>query len=161
MIPDAPARVTVGERAIALAALAIPVVLFVWLHVAVVTEWREARTLAADGIAVDAQVVGLDAADVPRSDGYRITYEYPVETGDGAPTVLSATTAVDRATYEALEVGGFVEVRYDPTDPGRVAVSRNDRLATMLFIAAVVDGMIALAAVVIVRTTRRDAKSAV
>lgn len=158
---DAQAKITVRERAIAIGAIALPVLLLVWLHVAVVTEWRDARRLAADGIAVDAQVVGLDAVDVPRSEGYRVTYEYPVAAGDDATTVRSATSAVDRATYEALEVGGVVEVRYDTADPSRVAVSRNDRFATMVLIAAVVDGMVVAAALVIVRTARRDAKPAV
>ncbi len=147
-------QATLRAGLIAVAALSLPLIFIVWLHWTVAAEWRGSRSLAADGVSAVAEVVATDASTGPRTEGYRVTYRYLVVGPNGTSTSFSGTRAVDRATYDSLEVGGTVEIRYDPADEARSDIARNDRLATMLVVLVVVDISLVGAGVVIARSAR-------
>ncbi|MGE0879283.1 MAG: DUF3592 domain-containing protein [Acidimicrobiia bacterium] len=148
------------EFAIAVVALVLPLALLVWLHRAVVVEWNKSRSLAATGVRTDAAVIAAEAAGVPRSYGYRVTYRYTATGRDGTVTNHVATDDVDRATYEASTPGTALAIRYDRDDTARSAIVRNDRFADMVFIVGVVDLALLAAAVAIARSSRAEAKPA-
>lgn len=153
-----PPKASGRERVIGFGVIALTVGLLVWLHAAVVVEWQRSTSLAADGVAVQGEVIETESLAGPRSDGYRVTYRYVAPAADGRPTQFTATRDVDRATYDSMSVGYRIEVRYDPEDPQRSDVARNDRLAMMLFIVGILDLLLAVAAVRIVQGVRQRPK---
>ncbi len=152
--------VTRRELAIALAAVALAVAVVVWFHAAVVVEWRRSASLGASGVLATGEVIGNESLAGPRADGHRITYRYVAPGPGGRETVYSSTRDVDRATYDALSIGSEVEVRYDPDDPQRSDLARNDRLAMMLFVVGLIDLALIVAGVSVVRGARAEATSA-
>lgn len=148
------------EAAIAVAAVALAVAVVVWFHAAVVVEWRRSASLEASGVLVTGEVIDSESLAGPRTDGHRITYRYVAPGPDGRETVYSSTRDVDRATYDALSIGSAVEVRYDPDDPQRSDLARNDRLAMMLLVVGLIDLALIVAGVSVVRSARAEATSA-
>ncbi|MEZ5236190.1 MAG: hypothetical protein R2749_26370 [Acidimicrobiales bacterium] len=76
--PLEPGPPTHTERAVAVVALAVPIVLLVGLHVMAARAWSRSRALAATGRAANAEVVERTAAGAPRSEGYSVTYRFHV-----------------------------------------------------------------------------------
>ncbi|MCB1001582.1 MAG: hypothetical protein KDB40_19990 [Acidimicrobiales bacterium] len=130
---------------VAVVALSLPVVLVVALHLWLLDGWRDTRPIPG-GVTVAATVVGREAATAPRSDAYRVTLRY-----DGHEAEL----AVDLATYE-VAASGTLEVEYDPSQPSRVRIPRNDTVGTRLIAVVAIDLLLVVAAVSIRRSARRD-----
>ena len=147
-------RVSLRDAAIAVAALLVPLIFVGWLHWMVLDEWRTSRSLASTGVATVAGVLDAEADIGPRSEGYRVTYRYDVIGSNGATATRVATTSVDRATFDSIDIGQTVDIRYDPDDPSRSDIARNDRLTTMVAIMVLVDLALVGVVVAIVRSSR-------
>ncbi|MGE0729867.1 MAG: DUF3592 domain-containing protein [Acidimicrobiia bacterium] len=156
--PLEPGPPTHTERAVAVVALAVPIVLLVALHVMAARAWSRSRALAATGRAANAEVVERTAAGAPRSEGYSVTYRFHVPAAPGlAEREWLATRPVDRATHDATAAGATILIRYDPSDPSRSDIARNDHVTTVLVLTGTIDLALAGVAVHIVRSGRRQA----
>ena len=78
---------------------------------------RDTRILE-DGVRLQAQVVSLERIRDTASDGstdYLVKYRFTAPDG----TVVQKQGGLDRASWNALRVGGPVAVAYHPDDPAR------------------------------------------
>lgn len=143
-----------GARLAIVAALVVVVAVLIWVHLSTWAAWSRSGGLANTGTATVAEVVASESIDNGSDKTYSITYRYKAVDRQGRATDEPGQQTVDRETFEAARDRPSINVRYDPDDPSRSALARDDDL-TLRYILVVVLDLAALLAALRLRPVLR------